>query len=112
MWRRKKMEDKNIYGFISGGKIFDILDRNALDYVREKYNEKDSFVFTTHSRITFYKQLCDLENFAVHVRSDERGMIAGKRWEIYTQMYDAKQVLIAEAFFEFKKADKNFCEIK
>lgn len=106
------MENKNIYGFISGGKIFDILDRNALDYVREKYNEKDSFVFTTHSRITFYKQLCDLENFTIHVRSDERGMIAGSRWEIYTQLYDAEQVLIAEAFFEFKKTDKNFCGIK
>ena len=105
------MEDKNIYGFISGGKIFDMMDRAALDYVRERYNEKDSYIFTSHSRISFLKQLCKLHDHSIHVRSDERGMNPGKRWEIYTKLYAGKdRTLIAEAFFEFKKADHNFCE--
>lgn len=110
MWRQK-MEDKNIYGFISGGKIFDLMDRAALEYVRENYNEKDSYIFTGHSRISFLKQLCDLKNYSIHVHSDERGMAPGQRWEIYTKLYSGDgKTLIAEAFFEFKKANHNYCE--
>lgn len=105
------MKNKNIYGFISRGKIFDIMDRAALDYVRDNYNEKDSYIFTGHSRISFLKQLSNLKNYSIHIRSDERGMIAGKRWEIYTKFYSGNEkTLIAEAFFEFEKSKHNSSE--
>ena len=54
------MKEKNDYGMYSGAFIFDILDRAALKYVREKSGVADNAVLVTATAYTicFRRQVC------------------------------------------------------
>lgn len=46
---------------VSGGFIFDRMDRFAHDYLYKEYG-KDKFYFTKDAKIVFSKQICDWED--------------------------------------------------
>ena len=107
------MERLNKYGFVSGGYIFDYLDRTALDYLNLEYPKtKTENWFTESADVKFYKQWCD----------EEYDTFLGSTMEYYKQdkgiakinvklfLHNAR-LIIAEATFVFKRANNDFCRI-
>lgn len=58
---------------ISGGFIFDQMDRFAHDYWKKEL-ETDKFLFTAKADITFYRQICDWDD----VKLDAYSLFAGQ----------------------------------
>lgn len=104
------MKNKNKYGFYSGGYIFDLLDRAALDAINKKFNNTNKFIFTRQAEMDYRKQLCNLIGVKtivdfVEFDTEHRMYVVGvKLRQIATD--------IAYGTFYFKQAYKNFCEIK
>lgn len=104
------MKNTNKYGFISGGYIFDMLDRTALEAVNQRFNNADKLIFTRTAEIDYRKQLCNLRGVKtivdfVEYDTAHRQYVAGvKLRQIDTD--------IAYGTFYFKQAFKNFCETR
>lgn len=102
------MKDTNKYGFISGGYIFDLLDRKALEAINKKFPyTKDTQLYTSTGNIHYEKQLCDTKNIEtkplVYDFNDYYSVII-ELWQHNT--------LIASATFLFEFAKHNYCETK
>ena len=104
------MNKLNKYNFISGGYIFDRLDRAALDAVNQKFHNADKLIFTRTAEIDYRKQLCNLRgvktivDFVEYDTAQRQYVVGVKLRQIDTD--------IAYGTFYFKQAFKNFCEIK
>lgn len=99
------MKNKNMYGFYSGGFIFDTLDRVAMETLRERYNVK-GFLFTLDSKICFFKQLCNLKNIKYIKYTEYDGY---KTYKCSVQLWQ-EDLLISDSDFTFYLSDKNYCE--
>lgn len=110
------MQDKNKYGFISGGAIFDMLDRAALEYINKTWpaTTKENW-FTKRSVIHFNLQVCSMDNMEIVVQKTGKD----KKYE-ETFGHDNRKVVVAlvdsinkrihaVAGFFFVKANKNHC---
>lgn len=104
----------NKYGFISGGCIADMLDREALFHVNKCFPDttKDMQLYTAVLNVSYKKQLCDISG--IHFRSDHRILSrADQPFEI-TVLIELLQgdTLIADALVRFKQSQRNYCESK
>lgn len=101
------MKIRNKYGFVSGGYIFDKMDRIAQDWVETK-NRDLKYWMTKSAKIKYMRQICSEENLAFGVRILFR---IGKTVfvDVYTYKdWDSKEHL-AEARFIFVGKNKIHC---
>lgn len=104
-----KIETLNRYNFVSGGYIFDLLDRTALQAINEKYPETASQqVYTVCADINYSKQLCNLEcvtpiaTMCFYSQAKHKFIVICRLCQNETE--------IADAYFEFAQAEHNYCE--
>lgn len=101
------MDIKNINDFVSGGYIYDQLDRFAQKLVMEKSDSK--YNFTYWAFIKYPKQLCQPDyyiGFNWCKKINKRIYIA----KVYAK--DRNGVKVAWAIFCFVGTSKNYCELK
>lgn len=104
------MKKLNKYGFVSGGCIFDLLDRAALAEINTRYPETaDQQIYTAWCEIDFCKQLCDTKG--IRIETDMIQQSTPGFWVIENTLYQG-DTTIAFGAFKFVRADKNFCEIR
>lgn len=104
------MEEKNKYGFVSGGWIFDYMDRKALYAMNCAVREtRDKNFYTASAKIKFLNQLCDTKditlNIGVFVKDKHHIVVIISMWKVHGE-------IIAKAEFLFVEAKQNKCEIK
>lgn len=103
----------NKYGFISGGCIADMLDREALHHVNKCFPDTmDMQLYTAVLNVSYKKQLCAVNGMLF--RSDHRVLSrADQPFEI-TVLIELWQdnTLIADALVRFKQSQRNYCESK
>lgn len=103
------MNKLNKYNFISGGYIFDLLDRTALEKLNMCYKETETQqIYTKESTITYHKQLCDLSDVRFRLRY---ATFDGKEYRVGLSLLQGK-TKIAHARFVFVQAKHNYCERK
>lgn len=103
------MQRRNKYGFISGGCIFDWLDRAALCAINDAYPEtKDQQIYTSLARIDYYKQLCNDDDDVTRVVRVVDNPHDGEYFVIIDMKYYT--TVVASAEFVFKRAKHNYCE--
>lgn len=103
------MKNTNKYGFISGGYIFDLLDRAALDYINRCYPDTESQqVYTAWCEVNFNKQLCSTRGITIKTDKIEQRII-GEWWIVNNSLWQ-RETVIAHAQFWFRKAKKNYCK--
>lgn len=105
------MEQKNKYGFLSGGFIFDKLDRWALDYINTQYpyTQEENW-FTARAEIQFRKQLCSDKDIYYKADVDFYDSLTGSI--IVNIDLLQTDTIIATARIGFRRAKKDFCQIK
>lgn len=103
------MNQYNKYGFVSGGALFDAMDRAALRLLNTEHPETDKENwFTASAETSFLRQACPgtkitcrKEHFEV---TDNGVYIAMSAW--------TDETLVATSAFLFKKAHHDFCKIQ
>lgn len=105
------MEKLNKYGFVSGGWIFDYMDRAALKCLNASYPETcNENIYTAAAHVSFLSQVCDTSCISAEIKI----IPCGKWRKSYTVLVYLRQGNIrrAEANFLFVKAKENKCKIK
>lgn len=103
------MNPYNKYGFVSGGAIFDTMDRFALRTLNADYPETEKeYWFTTSAETSFIKQACP--GVEIRCRCERTEMF--ENTAIVAVAAYADDTLIAASSFMFKKATHDFCKIK
>lgn len=101
------LAEKNIYGFYSGGYLFDKADRIAQYFACKELSAP--FVFTQSAKIKFLKQACEDYNRPVidilgrHFW-DKKDVI-----KIRVRLY-RDDTLYCDVILKFKGKEKNYCE--
>lgn len=103
------MNQYNKYGFISGGTLFDAMDRAALRMLNTKYpkTDKENW-FTASAETSFLRQACP----GTEIKC--LGILCGKNDDtayIAMGVY-ADGTLVANCAFVFKKARHDFCKLQ
>lgn len=89
---------------VSGGYIFDQMDRFAHDYLKKEL-KTDKFLFTTKADITFYRQICNWDNIKLDAYSLYGGVVIVKA-------IDENSTYYALAKFIFVEKDHAYCDTK
>lgn len=96
---------------ISGGFIFDQMDRFAHDYLKKTYKVK-GFLLTIVASVSYIRQVCDWDSVDVVVLNhyyDENDAT----YCIYTNVVDKKNnTVYASAYIEFIEKDHAYCDTK
>ena len=101
------MKNTNKYGFISGGYIFDLLDRTALQAINEKYPETaNQQVYTASADIRYFKQLCNTDNIDFFIFDC---CYRDNGYGVFLELHQ-NDTIIATADFDFAVAKHNYCE--
>lgn len=110
MTRKKQtniIEKQNIDNFISGGYIYDQLDRFAQGLIICTLSEH-TYEFTRWGFITYLKQLC-ADDFYIGYNWKFK---LGRRYFCKVYAKDRNGVKIASAIFCFIGTEKNYCNLK
>lgn len=59
------MKETNIYGMVSGGYLFDIMDRYAQKLIIDTVNDQTKFALTHGAVCTYQRQCCDSEDIVL-----------------------------------------------
>jgi len=104
------MIETNKYGFVSGGWLYDQMDRKALFTLNRVFPvTKDQQIYTSHAKVEYFKQVCDDKDLLMVVPFvDDQ---APNEYIVPVDVYYGT-TLAAHALFTFKKAKRNFCAIK
>ena len=100
------MNKYNIDKFISGGYIFDKLDRYAQIIALTRTNKKHAY--TSWAFPKYLKQLCK-DDYALKYNWCFK---IGKRIFVKTSMRNNDGLIVATCIFCFVETDKNYCEKK
>ena len=100
-----KISKKSVNGGsqVSGGFIFDQMDRFAHDYWKKEL-ETDKFLFTAKADITFYRQICNWDD----VKLDAYSLYD----RVVVRAIDENGVYYAWAEFTFIEKDHAYCDTK
>ena len=105
----EKPDKLNKYGFVSGGWLFDLMDRAALAAIN-KYNPytKNEQVYTKTAKVWYLKQVCDPDS----IKPSTHLLFHKKPDEYLVEIHLlVKKEIVAKAQFIFKKANHNYCDI-
>lgn len=103
------MNQYNKYGFISGGALFDAMDRAALRLLNTEYPETDKENwFTASAETSFLRQACPGTKITCKncefEKTDDCAWITMSAW--------ANETLVATSAFVFKRAHQDFCKLQ
>lgn len=104
------MNKLNKYGFVSGGWLYDLMDRKALTTLNRVFPlTKDQQIYTAQANVEYFKQVCDDKNLMMIVPfvNDE----TPNTYYVPVDVYYGT-TFAAHATFIFKKANQNYCETK
>ena len=105
------MKTTNKYGFVSGGWIFDYMDRAALNCLNVSYPEtRNQNFYTAKASVNFLSQVCDTKDISADIRIIPHGKW-GKSYSVITYLRQGN-IRRAEGVFLFVKAKENKCETK
>lgn len=103
------MNPYNKYGFVSGGAIFDAMDRAALRLLNTGWPETDKENwFTASAEISFLRQA----NPGTKIRCLSLNCVKDGDTVYVDMCAYADETLVAQCAFNFKKATHDFCKIK
>lgn len=100
-----KISKKSVNGGsqVSGGYIFDQMDRFAHDYWKKEL-ETDKFLFTAKADITFYRQICNWDDVKLNAYSLYDRVVV--------RAIDENGECCAWAEFTFVEKDHAYCDTK
>lgn len=104
------MKETNKYGFVSGGWLYDQMDRKALFTLNRVFPvTKKQQIYTSHAKVEYFKQVCNSKDLMIIVP-----FVDDKEPNEYFVPVDVYYgtTLAAHALFTFKKAEHNYCETK
>lgn len=103
------MNQYNKYGFISGGALFDAMDRAALRMLNTEHPETDKENwFTASAETSFLRQACpDTKIKCLGMLCEKNDDTAYIAMGVY-----ADGTLVANCAFVFKKARHDFCKLQ
>lgn len=93
---------------VSGGFIFDQMDRFAHDYIKDMFNVK-GFLFTKNANVVFVQQICDWEKVKLFVSLADKEM-DHNYCVIVNAIIDG--VKMAFAKIQFVEKDHAYCDTK
>ena len=101
---------------VSGGFIFDQMDRFAHDYLCNEYG-KDKFYFTKDAKIVFSKQICDWNDVELYKAMTIKRMTCPTLETIeyvvgVTALSKSMKDTYAHATFTFVEKDHAYCDTK
>lgn len=103
------MEERNKYGFVSGGWIFDYMDRKALETLNRAFGDtSNKNYFTASAKIKYIRQMCDTKCIQCGVGIK---FITGRKCLVHVVLAQDMERK-AEADFIFVEAKENKCKIK
>ena len=104
------MKILNNYGFVSGGYLFDRMDRIAQKAAIENCFCKKRFTMTQQASIDYLKQCCDRKDLYFVIAE----IISNKNKCLCTVFAKSTStgLTYAVATFSFAYVDKNYCETK
>lgn len=102
-----KEPEYNDNGCVSGGFIFDQMDRYAHDVIK-RYIGNDVFVFTKKAEVDFTKQICDWTRVAVN--SYEIDIIDDNEFRVSVWIEDDLENVYAGGEFIFVVKDHAYCK--
>lgn len=106
-----EVSKENANNCVSGGFIFDQMDRFAHDYLKKMYKVK-GFLLTIVASVSYIRQVCDWDSVDVVVSNhyyDENDAT----YCIYTNVVDKKNnTVYASAYIEFIEKDHAYCDTK
>lgn len=99
------MDNTNIYGFYSGGFLFDMADRvgQAIAITELDY----PYIMTMWGKVKYLKQACEVPN-RISVRPI-RNIFSRDTVKVLVKLWD-KDTLLCEVLLRFKGKNKNYCE--
>ena len=113
----QKVSKENSNHCVSGGFIFDHMDRLAHDYLCNEYG-KDKFYFTKDAKIVFAKQVCNWDDVELRIGD----LVKRTFYPVLTPVEYTIQVLAlskvtkdtiyANAVFTFVEKDHAYCDTK
>lgn len=89
---------------VSGGYIFDQMDRFAHDLLKKEL-KTNNFLFTSNADISFYRQICNWDDIKLIAYSLYGGVVIVKAIDENGQVY-------AFARFIFVEKDHAYCDTK
>lgn len=103
------MNQYNKYGFISGGALFDAMDRAALRMLNTGFPETDKENwFTASAEISFLRQACP----GTKIRCLGLNCVKEDNTVYVDMCAYADETLVAQCAFRFKKARHDFCKLQ
>lgn len=103
------MAEYNEYSCVSGGFIFDQMDKHAHAYIKEFYGLQKP-LFTAKADVDFTAQICDWDKIVMRITECNR-------MTLYSTLYTAKVVIedetgkeYATGFFVFVEKEHAYCE--
>lgn len=110
--KRKEMQGiskENDNHCVSGGFIFDKMDRFAHDFLKKKYNVK-GYLFTKSATIKYMKQICDWNSMGVFdvFYAQKQGSYD---YRIKLELYERETgITYAVVTFDFVEKDHAYCD--
>lgn len=105
------MKKNNKYGFVSGGYLFDIMDRYALEKLID--TKGTGFYFTASANISYQKQCCDHNDLCLQYTHIAEDPVHPDNYSVNVIAYSPKtKIQYASALFLFTRKNHNYCEKK
>lgn len=94
---------------ISGGFIFDQMDRFARDYIKEMYNIT-GFLFSKYADIAYIKQICDWEKVKLFVSFADKE--SDKTYCVIVDAMIDGEKIVSSSKIRFVEKDHAYCDTK
>ena len=106
-----EVSKENANNCVSGGFIFDQMDRFAHDFLKKEYKVK-GFLFTNEASLSYVKQICDWDSVRIvvlnHYYDEEDASYC-----TYVNVIDKKnEKVYARAYIDFVEKDHAYCDTK
>lgn len=104
------MKQFNIYKFVSGGYIFDLMDRKAQEYAIYLNGNNNDYLMTKSAEVEYLRQCCDKKDLRVSTGYSKRN---NDEYSINVWATSLDGITVyAHARFVFVAKTHNFCELK
>lgn len=110
---RNTVSKKSVNGGsqVSGGFIFDQMDRFAHDYIKKKFKVKN-YLLTQRASVLFERQICDWNTVRIIVKHKELIKLFSNVYYAIIAVIDDYGKTYATAKFTFVEKDHAYCDTK
>lgn len=107
----QEVSKENSNHCVSGGYIFDQLDRFAHDYIKKKFKVKN-YLLTKRASAVFERQICDWNTVRIIVKHKESIKLFSNLYYAIMAVIDDYGKTYATAKFIFVEKDHTYCDTK